>query len=99
MNLIYRKLYIKFFNTASILIIFGTFINSVFSTTIIAPPHLGALSNASDLVITAKMKEMMNYSEDGKIFTKFKFEVVEHIKGRLQTNILYKEQWLYRPRV
>ena len=80
MNLIYRKLYIKFFNTASILIIFGTFINSVFSTTIIAPPHLGALSNASDLVITAKMKEMMNYSEDGKIFTKFKFEVVEHIK-------------------
>ena len=82
MNLIYRKLYIKFFNTASILIIFGTFINSVFSTTIIAPPHLGALSNASDLVITAKMKEMMNYSEDGN-----------------HRCILYKEQWLYRPRV
>ena len=89
MNLIYRKLYIKFFNTASILIIFGTFINSVFSTTIIAPPHLGALSNASDLVITAKMKEMMNYSEDGKIFTKFKFEVVEHIKGRLVTTDVF----------
>lgn len=58
----------------------------IYATTVAPPPHLGAFAAISDELVLIKMIEKSQEFNGSKMKRAFKFEVIEHLKGSLQTH-------------
>ena len=58
----------------------------IYATTVAPPPHLGAFAAMSDELVLIKMIEKSQEFNGSKMKRAFKFEVIEHLKGSLQTH-------------